>query len=76
MSLSIGRRRLLLMLAGASLGLAACSQPQPAAPAKPAEPAKPAAGTTPGGTFVIASLGPLPKVAHGFLAVWRQVRIS
>src|SRR5215212_8514569 len=108
MSPTIGRRRLLLMLAGASLGLAACSS-QPAAPAKPAEtgpapttapaaakpatdaspaaaapaaaaspvaaasPAastgaasKPAAGTVPGGTFVIASLGPLPKTAHPY----------
>jgi peptide/nickel transport system substrate-binding protein len=94
-------------MAGASLGLAACSGSQPAAPAKPAEPAapakpaeatkpaaaatapaaqpaasnpvtaappaaptggaqQPAAGTTPGGTFVIASLGPLPKTAHPY----------
>jgi len=28
--------------------------------------AQPAAGTTPGGTFVIASLGPLPKTAHPY----------
>src|SRR5215213_3881955 len=85
MSPTIGRRRLLLMLAGASLGLAACSSSQPATPAKPTEapkptaaaavpPAaptgaaasKPAAGTVPGGTFVIASLGPLPKTAHPY----------
>src|SRR4051812_19347497 len=115
---TIGRRRLLLMLAGTSIGLVACSSSQPPAPAKPAEPAsapakpteaasapatakpaaaasptaaaspaastaaspvaaaspaaspaaapKPAAGTTPGGTFVIASLGPLPKTAHPY----------
>ena len=113
MSPTIGRRRLLLLMAGASLGLAACSPSQPAAPAKPAEtkPAAPAAttapaagappaggspaaaspaaagspvaaaspgtapaggqaglppGSTPGGTFVIASLGPLPKTAHPY----------
>jgi peptide/nickel transport system substrate-binding protein len=98
----IGRRRLLLLMAGTSLGLAACSGQQPAAaptsaPAKPAEApkpteaakpaadakptaapaavakpdAKPAAGqpagpTTPGGTFVIAAIGPLPKNAHPY----------
>jgi len=91
----IGRRRLLVLMAGASLGLAACSSAQPAAPtsapakpdtapakpaeaAKPAESAKPAAqapaasppkpagATTPGGTFVIASIGPLPKTVHPY----------
>ncbi|MGE3270777.1 MAG: ABC transporter substrate-binding protein [Chloroflexota bacterium] len=93
MSSTIGRRRLLLLLGGASLGLAACSaqQPQPPAPtsapakpdaAKPAAPAptaaaakpdasKPAAAggnpaTKPGGTFVIASIGPLPKTVHPY----------
>ena len=88
---TIGRRRLLLLMVGASLGVAACSGQQPApaptsAPSKPdtaptaskpaAEPAKPAADakpaaapagpTTPGGTFVIASIGPLPKSAHPY----------
>jgi peptide/nickel transport system substrate-binding protein len=91
-------------MAGASLGLAACSGQQPPAPAsatatpatsgaatpKPATEsspaavaspaagaspaaspgaspaAKPAAGTVPGGTFVLASLGPLPKTAHPY----------
>ena len=51
MRATIGRRRLLLLLAGTSLGLAACSAQQPAtptsAPAKPAEPAKPAADAKP-----------------------------
>ncbi|MCC7370425.1 MAG: ABC transporter substrate-binding protein [Chloroflexi bacterium] len=106
---TIGRRRLLMVLAGASLGLAACSSSQPAAPAKPAEPAAPAkpaeqkpaaaapaaaspvaagaspgaaaspgtgpaasggaarpAGTVAGGTFVIASIGPLPRTVHPY----------
>ena len=92
----IGRRRLLLLIVGTSLGLAACSGQQPAAPtsalakpdaaptaakpaadakpteaSKPADPkpaadAKPSAPTTPGGTFVIASIGPLPKNAHPY----------
>ncbi len=91
----IGRRRLLVLMAGASLGLAACSTAQPAtptsapakpdaAPAKPAEAtkpteaakpaeapkaaeaAKPAGATVPGGTFVIASIGPLPKTVHPY----------
>ncbi|MFN8634471.1 MAG: ABC transporter substrate-binding protein [Chloroflexota bacterium] len=121
MSPTIGRRRLLLLVAGTSLGLVACSGAQPAAkpadsgpapaaktaaapttaaaaPPKPAADAspgasapsasgspvatgspaatgtaggtgpieKPAAGTVPGGTFVIASLGPLPKTAHPY----------
>jgi peptide/nickel transport system substrate-binding protein len=97
MSSTIGRRRLLTLLAGASLGVAACSTQQPtpaptvapakpdaakpeatkpaaAAPAKPdaAQPAaqKPAAApsgpTTPGGTFTIASIGPLPKTVHPY----------
>ena len=44
----IGRRRLLVLMAGASLGLAACSTAQPAAPAKPdASPAKPADASKP-----------------------------
>lgn len=107
---TIGRRRLLMLLAGASLGLAACSSSQTPAPAKPTEPAapakpaeqkpaaaapaatapgtaaspvaaapspvagaaagagapKPAAGTVPGGTFVIASIGPLPRTVHPY----------
>jgi peptide/nickel transport system substrate-binding protein len=89
MSPTIGRRRLLLLIAGASLGLTACSGQQPAAPtsappkpdvaptaAKPTDASKPAAGkpeaakpagpTTPGGTFVIASIGPLPKTVHPY----------
>jgi peptide/nickel transport system substrate-binding protein len=108
MSPTIGRRRLLLLMAGASLGLAACSGSQPSAPPSESKPAAPAPttapgaantpaaaspvaagatpaaaaspgaavpagasagpppGTTPGGTFVIASLGPLPKTAHPY----------
>lgn len=97
MGSTIGRRRLLTLLAGTSLGLAACAAPQTpapaAAPAKPdeskptgaapaaaspaaakpaasgspaAEAAKPAAGTVPGGTFTIASIGPLPKTVHPY----------
>src|SRR5689334_13196502 len=115
MSPTIGRRRLLLLMAGTSLGLMACSSQAPAAPttapAKPTEAAaaakptdapkpagaaspasspaaspgaspgaspspaasasgiqieKPAAGTVPGGSFTIASLGPLPKTAHPY----------
>ena len=38
--------------------------PAAAAPAKPADASKPA--TTPGGTFVIASIGPLPKTVHPY----------
>ena len=105
---TIGRRRLILLLAGSSLGLAACSTPQAVAPTSPptSAPAKPAAaapaaspaaaapaaaspvaagspaaagspgtdkpeaglppGAVPGGTFTIASIGPLPKTVHPY----------
>src|SRR3954451_25443068 len=55
---TIGRRRLLLLMAGASLGLAARSGSQRGAPATPAAPAKQAAAPKPAAQPAVAASPP------------------